>query len=85
MIWLNMKTRCYNETNRSYGDYGARGIKVCEEWRDSFETFYRDMGARPRGLTLDRINNDGHYEPQNCRWATWETQNRNRRKFKSRK
>jgi hypothetical protein len=77
--WAAMKRRCYNETDRSYAQYGGRGIVVCERWRDSFESFYVDMGERPPRTSLDRINNDGNYEPANCRWATASVQSKNRR------
>lgn len=76
--WARMIQRCTNENDKSYINYGARGIKVCDEWRNSFDAFYKALGPRPDGMSLDRINNDGNYEPANCRWATKSQQAQNR-------
>lgn len=75
-IWTDMKTRCYNRNSNRYKRYGARGIKVCDRWL-VFANFLTDMGPRPSGMTLDRINNDRDYSPDNCRWASNHTQIRN--------
>lgn len=76
--YQGMLARCHRPTHHKYPSYGGRGITVCDRWRD-FASFHADMGDRPEGRTLDRINNDGNYEPGNCRWATAQQQRHNRR------
>lgn len=79
-IWQGMRQRCQNLNYHGYKRYGGRGIKVCDRWQ-SFVNFFEDMGFRPSKLySIDRINNDGNYEPENCRWATKEQQFSNRSK-----
>jgi hypothetical protein len=73
-----MVARCTNPKNSGYRDYGARGIKVCERWRE-FKNFISDMGVRPTGMSIERVDVDGNYEPGNCVWATSETQANNKR------
>lgn len=75
-----MLQRCLNPNSDNYRWYGGRGITICLEWIDSFDAFLADMGERPTGMTLDRINPDGNYEPGNVRWATPKEQARNRRR-----
>ena len=78
--WQNMRERCNNPKHPQFKDWGGRGITVCPEWMDSFEAFYADVGPRPgHRLSLDRIDNDGDYEPGNVRWATHSQQMKNRR------
>lgn len=77
LSWKGMKARCNNPNNPKYHRYGGRGIRVCDSWR-VFENFLEDMGPRPTGMTLDRVNNEGNYEPGNCKWSTRSEQALNR-------
>lgn len=77
--WRDMRNRCLSPKNRAYHRYGGRGITICERWRNDYQLFLADMGARPsKRHSLDRINNDGPYSPENCAWRRYEEQNRNR-------
>lgn len=78
-VWSELKQRCYNPKEPQYRNYGARGIKVCERWLQSFENFYADMGKAPDGFSIDRIDVNGDYCKENCRWADNQTQQYNKR------
>ena len=83
-VWANIKTRCFNRNNSHYERWGGRGITMCNEWKNSFKAFYNwaMSNGYQEGLTIDRIDNDGNYEPSNCRWVTVKIQNSNKRNVK---
>jgi hypothetical protein len=81
ICWLNIKARCYNPKGTGYKNYGARGIKVCQRWLDSFENFLNDLGRCPKGYEIERRNVDGDYSPENCCWIPEAEQHKNQRRY----
>lgn len=79
ITWGTILTKCYNVTSQQYKNYGGRGIKVCDRWRHSFENFFADMGPKPPGFSIERVDNDGDYCPENCKWIPLGEQSKNRR------
>lgn len=86
-IWANMKTRCYNTNDNHYERWGGRGITMCDEWKNNFKPFYdwAMTNGYSDDLSIDRVDNNGNYEPNNCRWATVKEQNNNKRNVKKKK
>ena len=77
--WAHMKDRCLNPEAHNFEYYGGRGISICDRWQNDYDAFFNDMGERPEGTTIERVNNDRDYGPENCIWASMSTQNSNRR------
>jgi len=77
-IWVGIKTRCLNPKSKDYSRYGGKGITICKEWADSFDQFYKDMGKKPEGFSIDRINNEMGYFSENCKWSNRSEQQRNK-------